>query len=402
MISNIKINEDFIMNKIKIIATGDFHPNFQVEEKLKHTQNPYDFFGEAHHLLTSGDLTITNLEYPLTDCKDELCKNGPHLTGSPSTISLIKSSGIDILSLANNHILNCCEQGLKDTLSICEANGISTVGAGMTLEAAQKVLYKEVKGVRISIIAFCENEFSIATKTHGGAAPMDLIDNIRSIEEAKNNSDVVILVIHGGNEYSHYPSPRIVKQYRFYIDQGASAIIAHHPHYIQGFEYYNGKPIMYSLCHLMFTRKKDPGTLEVPIAELMIDPKTLDISVDYHFYRISFEETKLVELSQSEEMEMRNRFDRYCSVIKDPIALYEEWKKYCKSQEYKYYKIIFLIPKIIERILLKLHLNSLVIKLKRIYPRELLRLLNIIRCESHRDVVISLLDQENELARGAR
>lgn len=384
------------MNQIRIIATGDFHPNTQVEEKLQHTQDPYDLFGEALQLLQSGDLTITNLEYPLTDCNDRLCKNGPYLRGHPSTISIIKSSGINILSLANNHILNCCEQGLKDTLSLCEANGISTVGAGMTLEDAQKILYKEINGVKIAFIAFCESEFTVATKNHGGAAPMDLIDNLKSIKEAKRHSDIVILLIHGGNEHSHYPSPRIVKQYRFYIDQGASAIIAHHPHYIQGFEFYKGKPILYSLCHLMFTRKKDPGTLEVPIAELLIDPELLNISVEFHFYRISLEETKLVELSQIEEMEMRNRFDRYCSVIKDPAALEEEWKKYCKSQEDKYYKILFLMPKVLEQIFTKFKLNSPAIKLKRFYPRELLRMLNVIRCESHRDVALSLLDEENE------
>jgi len=381
------------MDKIRIIATGDFHPNTQVEEKLQHTQDPYDLFGEALHLLQAGDLTITNLEYPLTECDEKLCKNGPHLTGHPSTISILKSSSIDILSLANNHILNCCEQGLKDTLDLCEANGISTVGAGMTLEEAQKILYLEVKGVKIAFIAFCENEFSTATKDHGGAAPMDLIDNLQAIKEAKRNSDIVILLIHGGNEHFHYPSPRIVKQYRFYIDQGASAIIAHHPHYVQGFEFYNGKPILYSLCHLMFTRKKDPGTLEVPIAELLIDPKTLDISVDYHFYRISLEDTTLVELSQGEEIEMRKRFDHYCSVIQDPAALEEEWKKYCRSQEEKYYKIIFLTPRFIERIFLKLGINIFFKKLKRIFPRERLRLLNIVRCESHRDVVISLLSE---------
>ena len=384
------------MKKIRIIATGDFHPNIRVEEKLQKTQDPHELFGGALHLLQSGDLTITNLEYPLTDCNEKLCKNGPYLKGHPSTISIIKSSGIDIISLANNHILNCCEQGLKDTLDICEANGISTVGAGMTLEAAQKILYKEIKGVKISFIAFCECEFTVATKNHGGAAPMDLIDNLQSIKEAKCNSDIVVVSVHGGNEFSHYPSPRIVKQYRFYIDHGASAIIAHHPHYIQGYEFYNGKPILYSLCHLMFTRKKDPEALEVPIAELLIDPKTLEISVEFHFFRISLKETKLVELSQNEEMEMRKRFDHYCSVIKDPVKLAEEWKKYCKSHEDKYYKIIFLTPEITEYLCKKLRLTGIFTKLKSVYSRELLRLLNIIRCESHRDVVNSILSEDDQ------
>ena len=123
----------------------------------------------------------------------------------------------------------------------------------------------------------------------------------------------------------------------------------------------------------------------------------MDISVEYHFYRMSQKQIKLVELSQSEERELRERFDRYCSVIKDPVVLDEEWKKYCKSQEDIYYLYFFMTPTIIEKIFTKLRLTGFFTKLKRVYPRELLRLLNIIRCESHRDVIISLLSGENEL-----
>ncbi len=386
-----------VMEKIKIIATGDFCPTVYVEEKINSIQDPYEMFGEALHLLRSGDLTITNLEYPLTDSNEELKKFGPHLRGHPSTISIIKLIGIDIISLANNHIMDYGEQGLKDTLNLCEAHSISTVGAGMTREAAQKVLYKEVKGVKISFIAFCENEFSIASKNHAGAAPMDLIDNLRSIQEAKNNSDFVVVIVHGGNEYSHYPNPRIVKQYRFYIDQGASLVIGHHSHFIQGLEFYSCQPILYSLGHLIYKRRPYPASYEIPIAEIMIDPNTLDISVEYHFFRISSEEMKLIEFSHPEERELRERFDRYCNVIKDPAALDEEWKNYCKSKEETYYQMLFIKPKIIEKIFNKLRLTGVFTKIKRVFPCELLRLLNVVRCESHRDVVLSLLSEENGL-----
>ena len=386
------------MDKIKIIATGDFCPTIAVEEKISLIQDPFELFGEALQLLRSGDLTITNLEYPLTEAVQEHKKFGPHLKGHPSTISILKSAGVDAISLANNHILDYGEQGLKDTLSLCEAQGISTVGAGMTLEEARKILYKEIQGVKFSLIAFCENEFTIASETQGGAAPMDLIDNLRSIKEAKENSDFVIVIVHGGNEYSHYPSPRIVKQYRFYVDQGASLVIGHHPHFIQGYEIYNGGAILYSLGHLVYKRRPYPASYEVPIAELLVDPQTLDMTVAYHFYRISPEEVAVVTLTQAEELEMRERFDYYCAVIKDPDALDQEWETYCKSREDEYYPTFFMTPKIIEKFLTKLHLTGVFTKLKRVYPWELLRLLNIIRCESHRDVVISLLSEEEELS----
>lgn len=386
------------MDKIKIIATGDFCPTIAVEEKIESIQDPYELFGEALHLLRSGDLTITNLEYPLTEAVQEHKKFGPHLKGHPSTISILKSAGVDTISLANNHILDYGEQGVRDTLNLCEVNGISTVGAGMTLGDAQKILYKEIQGVKFSLIAFCENEFSTASEKHGGAAPMDLVDNLRAIREAKNNSDVVIVMVHGGNEYSHYPSPRVVKQYRFYVDQGASLVIGHHPHFIQGYETHNGGAILYSLGHLVYKRRPYPGSYEIPIAEVLIDSDTLEIAVDYHFFRMSQEETKLVELTQPEEAALRERFDRYCAVIKDPDALDQEWINYCNSREDEYYPMFFMTPKIIEKTLTKLRLIGIFKKLKRVYPWELLRLLNIIRCESHRDVVISLLSEEEELS----
>src|SRR5699024_1090893 len=104
--------------------------------------------------------------------------------------------------LANNHILDYDERGLKETLSVCKENNIKTVGAGKNLKEASKTLYIDYREEgKIAVINFAENEWASATEMTAGANPMDIIDNANQIKKAKEKANFVFVIIHGGHEY---------------------------------------------------------------------------------------------------------------------------------------------------------------------------------------------------------
>src|SRR5690554_3036512 len=205
-------------------------------------------------LFNNSDLNIVNLEAPVTASNSKIIKTGPHLkSNEKSTLEVLKALRIDAVTLANNHLLDYDEKGVKDTLEFCENNKIQTVGAGMNLKEASKTKYFDTKEGKIALVNFAENEWSSATEETAGANPMDIIDNTNQIKEAKKNADFVFVIIHGGHEYYNLPSPRMQKQYRFYAEQGADIVIGHHTHCISGNEIHAGVPIYYSLGNFLFT-----------------------------------------------------------------------------------------------------------------------------------------------------
>src|SRR5690554_5548350 len=205
-------------------------------------------------LFNNSDLNIVNLEAPVTASNSKIIKTGPHLkSNEKSTLEVLKVLRIDAVTLANNHLLDYDEKGVKDTLEFCENNKIHTIGAGMNLNEASKTKYFDTKEGKIALVNFAENEWSSATEETAGANPMDIIDNTNQIKEAKKNADFVFVIVHGGHEYYNLPSPRMQKQYRFYVDNGADLVIGHHTHCISGNEIYKGVPIYYSLGNFLFT-----------------------------------------------------------------------------------------------------------------------------------------------------
>ena len=212
---------------------------------------PYFEQGDAkslfHDLLDEfeqADLAIANLECPLIERQTPILKTGPNFGEPPACINGIKQGGIDILCLANNHVLDHGHEGLKSTLDACDRAGIATVGAGENLAAARRILVRELKGIRVGILAVAEQEFSIARKDSPGANPLDVIDFIRNLREHENSFDYLIVFLHGADEF-HVPTPRIKDTCHFMIEMGANAVIVQHPHVLGGYEEYRGGHIIY-------------------------------------------------------------------------------------------------------------------------------------------------------------
>jgi len=252
------------------------------------------------------------------------------------------------------------------------------------LEEAQQTVFQTIKGICLAIINFAEIEFSCADSEHGGANPMHLIDNVNQIREAKKHADHVIVIIHGGHEHYYYPSPETQKRYRFYAEQGASVIIAHHTHCIGGYEYWNGVPIFYSLGNFFFpVRSKMPDFWHQGVALLLKISKENSVT----FEMLPYEQCKndIMAIKQKHSEEISEKINEISRSLKNQELLSRHWKQFVEQRQY-YLARISGFGKYKTAILYKLGL------LKYFCNRSQMSvILQMTRCEAHREVAKELL-----------
>ncbi len=241
---------------MKILVAGDFCPRLRVVD-LFEKGSFESVLGEVKKEIDNADYSIVNFECPVTRGEEKpIEKFGPNLQCSKKGIEALKWAGFDCVTLANNHFFDYGNEGVRHTLDVCQQYGIDTVGGGISLKEASRILYKRIEGKTLAIINCCEHEFSIATESTAGSNPLNPIQQYYKIQEAKGHADKVLVIVHGGHEQYSLPSPRMKENYRFFVDIGADAVINHHQHCYSGYEVYNGKPIFYGLGNFCFDNDK--------------------------------------------------------------------------------------------------------------------------------------------------
>ncbi len=370
---------------IEIFVGGDFFGGNRVAEKLE-AKEFGSLFGPIIKDIKKSDLALINLESPVGEFDSgPIEKTGPALRASEKTLDALIFGGFDVLTLANNHILDFGDIGLSATIRSIQKKGLSYVGAGSELKEARKIYTKELKNKKIGILNFCENEWSSATIQKAGAATLDIIQNYKDIVNAKNDCDFVLVIFHGGIENHELPSPNLKKTLRFFIDAGADAIISHHTHCVSGYEIYNERPIFYGIGNFLFDNTKMKNTFwNTGMAIRLV----LGIKVEFEI--IPFKQCNDItgiELLTKQEMGIfLEKLDKLNKIISDDILLEKEHMKWIEKvnimylgylQPYanKYISALFSrkwIPSIISRSKYKLFLN-------------------LLRCESHYDVLKGVL-----------
>ena len=238
---------------VKILIAGDFVPRARVQALIDEGKYK-ELFSDILPCISDSDYSVINLEAPIvvSPSAEPIQKCGPNIKSSPLAIKALRDIGFNMVTLANNHFYDYGENGVKDTLQACEAEGMDYVGGGFDLKQAGNIFYKKIRDYKLAFINCCENEFSIAEIGKGGSNPINPVRQFYSIQEAKRNADYVILITHGGPENYQYPTPRMKELYRFFIDSGADVVVNHHQHCYSGYEVYNGKPIFYGLGNFCF------------------------------------------------------------------------------------------------------------------------------------------------------
>jgi poly-gamma-glutamate synthesis protein (capsule biosynthesis protein) len=215
-------------------------------------------------LLRAADVTIANLETPLSGRGASVAGKPAHLifNGDPRGIQSLSSAGIDIVSIANNHAMDHGTVALKDTLANLDKAGIAHAGAGLNTKDAWKPAIITVKGRRIAYVAATQivPAYFTPSSTRAGVAVGTSISRVTAaVRSARKNADIVIVAMHWGVEQSLTANARQKHDARALIDAGADIVLSHHPHVIQGIEFYKGKLVAYSLGNFLFPYKTIEG-----------------------------------------------------------------------------------------------------------------------------------------------
>lgn len=365
---------------MKLIITGDFVVTDDFQGQKLIDESVKDLFEKA-------DYRIVNLEAPITpnNPKNKILKTGPHLRTSSETIfPYLKQLNVNMVTLANNHILDYGQQGLKDTLEFCTDNNISTVGAGENLNVAKEPYRLELNGKIISILNFAENEWASATNDSGGANPMDLIGITRIIKAEKKEVDHIIVIIHGGQEYVKYPSPLSRKYNRYIADCGADIVLSHHTHCIGYKEIYNQVPIYYGLGNFLFTiTNKTP----VWYRGLIVNIDLSSFKIKEHLVNVCSEFTDN-SITVTNDKKYNNKFS-----INDDNEINKKWCSEVISKDDSYYTHLSPVnifrSDYLRRVSKKLSLDNHLIS-----NSQAKNLLNLIRCESHREAFVQILENK--------
>lgn len=370
---------------MKIGFTGDFFVNGRVSTLLG-TNDWENYFSSVNDFFSKNDFNIFDLESPITYSDKAIDKTGPNLKMAPDCLKLLKFLNCTHVATANNHFYDYGLEGIEDTYRFLKDQGIEWTGSGRCPTDARQGIVLSVGGLNLGVINICENEWTTIPENTAGCNGLDLIDNYQSIIELKSKTDFFIVIFHGGHEHYNLPSIRIKKLLRHFVDLGASAVIGHHTHVYSGYEIYKGSPIFYSLGNFLFDRDSERDSLWNfgMLLNLKFD-KGAGVSFSYTFIEQNNHKIGVSVLDQNSQNEHSAKFLSLSKIIQNESLLQVNFNEFVEKQVQ----------------LFNFWLNPYPGKLNFLFRRRLLpsfisknrkRLLNnLVRCESHRDVLQSVL-----------
>lgn len=343
-------------------------------------------FSELGSVLKACDVHVTNLECPLTSSSTAIIKTGPALKAPPQGVEVLRKAGANVVCMANNHIFDYGEAGLRETIRVCEGKGIETLGIVKRPDDRDPWLTKEVKEKKIGILNYCEHEFSTRGEGEVGASGYDPIVAFDEIQTLRPMVDYLIVIYHGGNELYPLPRPGLKRTFHMLVDMGADAVIGHHSHVISGYEIYKGKPLVYGLGNFFFPYEGEPEEWYIGLLCRITIDETVQVElVPIEQCRSGF---AVKPLLGEEKTKIMAEIDRLSNIIINDQALLREWRKFaCANKK----QLMVQMPGIgrLERVLMKLGMPA-----ERVIPRSaLLSALNRRRCQSHHDLMIAFMEE---------
>jgi hypothetical protein len=371
---------------MKILLTGDFCPINRVE-KLARKMETEPLLEEFRDLFGESDLNVVDLECPLTLSDKARRKTGPHQKAHPDSVRLLEQAGIHLAAMANNHVMDYGSEGIRETLDLLKERGIRTVGIGPTPAEASRPFSVTLDGKRLAILNYADNEFLSAPGGSYHCNPLDPVRFITEIPAARKDHDFVVVIVHGGNEFYELPSPRSKRLYRSLVDLGADAVVCHHTHVFSGYETYRSRPIFYGLGNFLYDW---PGKVDGDWNRGYAVRLSLADSVEFEIIPLKQcgERPGVFRLDMGERAAFDQQLERLNGIIADDARLEERFQAYCEKVFPMY--DAFLEP-YFGRFLTALRKRGLFPRL--ISRRKRLLYLNLVRCESHREVLLRLLKQ---------
>lgn len=368
----------------QIIIGADLVPIGRNLKDFSQGEIEHSIDSQILNIIKDADLKLFNLEAPVTRSSEKLLKSGPNICINPDCLKGIEQLKPTILSLANNHIMDYGKEGLLDTLTYLKKLGIETVGADTNRLMASQPRIFDVNGQRIGIYSCAEHEYSIATELEPGASPYDPLESFDIVYSLKQECQYVIVLFHGGKEHYNYPTLELQRICRKFAEKGADLIISQHSHCIGCCEKFSDATIVYGQGNFLFDLSDDPHWLTGMLVSLEIETKRIE-------YIPFIKRDGFIEHPQKQEAEniIKEFFER-SSMILDRDRLKNKQIEEANKMGAYYLRILHgshLLIKVIDKLL-----DSKIIKL--LYSKKaILSLLNIIRCETHREMLVTYLEE---------
>lgn len=366
---------------VELLIGGDTCP-INRTEAFALNKDKETIFNDLLPVFKESDLVILNLECPVIEQSTPIVKGGPVLGAKSGVLKVFQESGISGFNLANNHIMDHGDTGLNSTLKECHGNGLLTFGAGQNLKEAEQIRVLNIKGVKIGFLGIAENEYSIASETKAGANPIDIIRLYSQMQNVKSECNHLFVFVHGGNEHYAYPNPMQKKLCRHLVDLGASAVICQHSHIAGCIEDYKDALIVYGQGNFLFDY---PSKFSHWEEGFLVKFRILKDSVGYDLIPIyqTGGGAKLMEEGRKEVF--LSSLEKRSEEVKDDTIVEEKWLEFCKERRDLYMSILLGHNR---------YLNYANRKFKiadKIYSKGALRnMSNIVRCESHREVLLTI------------
>jgi len=308
---------------MKIVFTGDvsisgsFLNSVEMERQIL-DQKIIDIFLDS-------DIVHINLENPITD-KRFVDKKGSVLRAPPNIIKYFYKYNVNVCNLANNHIMDCGENGLLDTISLLRSNNIDYYGIG---PYKKYILVKE-EDLTIALISSCSKDGPVFNKTNVAPYYLNLTEIKEIVGEIKNkyNIDFIIFNYHGGTEFNIVPEPERRIFFKNLLDIGVDLVVGHHAHVPQGVEYVNDSIIVYGLGNFCFDtnyQRSHYYTSESYFVQLIISKKF--IKLNKYFYYLNLENGKVIMDTNNSELKMI--IEKSEDILTERESYIKAWEEDC-------------------------------------------------------------------------
>lgn len=221
--------------------------------------------GPVTEVLSQADLTMVNLETAVTTAGERAAKQYT-FRASPKAFATLKSSGVDVATMANNHGMDYGVQGLRDSLTASAAARFPVVGLGLDVDQAFAAYRTRIKGQRIAVIGATQvldthlaSAWTAGKGKPGLASAKDESRLLRAVREVRSDSDTVVVFLHWGQEKRSCPLDRQRTLAQRLVDAGADVIVGSHAHVLLGGGYLDGAYVNYGLGNFVFYVNSAPG-----------------------------------------------------------------------------------------------------------------------------------------------